>query len=329
MIAKGAPERDVHRFDEALREHGVTPLVRGKVTALQINVGKLCNQACHHCHVEAGPKRTEIMQREVAERVIALLERDPDVEVVDLTGGAPELNPNFRWLVAEARRLGRAVIDRCNLTVLFEPGMDDLPQFLARHGVHVVASLPCYSAENVEKQRGRGVFDKSIEALRMLNGLGYARSGSGLSLDLVYNPVGAFLPPPEEKLEAKYRDELSRLFGVQFNRLLTITNMPIKRFAHFLEQTGQYAAYMSLLANHFNASTVGGLMCRSLVSVAWDGRLFDCDFNQMLELPIGAGARTVWDIDALDDLVGSRVAVGSHCFGCTAGAGSSCSGALK
>jgi radical SAM/Cys-rich protein len=324
----GAPG-EADRFAEVLRERGLWPLVRERVRTLQVNVGKRCNQACHHCHVEAGPKRTEVMPRSVAERVIALLARNPGVETVDLTGGAPELNPHFRWLVTEARGLGRTVIDRCNLTVLFEPGMGDLPEFLAGHGVRVVASLPCYSAENVDTQRGSGVFGKSIEALKMLNGIGYGRPGSGLLLDLVYNPVGAFLPPPQAKLEAKYKEELSRLFGIEFNGLLTLTNMPIKRFAHFLERNGEHEAYMGLLVNHFNPSTVGGLMCRSLVSVGWDGQLFDCDFNQMLEMPLGAGARTLGDIDSLDDLVGARVGTQSHCFGCTAGAGSSCSGALQ
>ncbi len=316
-------------FDETLHEHGLGPLVRGRVTMLQVNVGKLCNMACHHCHVEAGPKRTEIMPRRVAERIVELLGQNPGVGILDLTGGAPELNPSFRWLVGQARRLGRRVVDRCNLTILFEPGMEDLAEFLAAHEVDVVASLPCYRAENVEKQRGRGAFDKSIEALRRLNGLGYGRAGSALKLDLAYNPVGAFLPPAQAKLEAKYKEELARLFGIEFHQLLTITNMPIKRFAHFLERTGQYEAYMGLLVNHFNSGTVPELMCRSLVSVGWDGKLYDCDFNQMLEVPLGAGARFVWDVSSLDKLVGSRVATGSHCFGCTAGAGSSCSGALR
>ena len=326
-------EPDGPEFHEVLREHSRFPLVRTRVKCLQINVGKLCNMACHHCHVEAGPKRREIMPHEVAERVIELVALNPGVEVVDLTGGAPELNPSFRWLVAEARRLGREVIDRCNLTILFEPGMQDLGEFLAAHQVHVVASLPCYQAENVEKQRGRGVFDKSIEALRRLNELGYGRPGSALELDLVYNPVGAFLPPPQKQLEAKYRVELGRQFGIEFHRLFTITNMPIKRFAHLLERTGQYQAYMGLLVNHFNPDTIPGLMCRSLLSVGWDGRLYDCDFNQMLEIELGAaratGMRTVWDVTSLDELAGRRIATGSHCFGCTAGSGSSCGGALQ
>ncbi len=319
-------------FGDVLRVHGIDPLVRGRVTALQVNVGKLCNMACHHCHVEAGPRRTEVMPPEVAERVLELLEKNPSVELLDLTGGAPELNPNFHRLVSDARRLGRRVIDRCNLTVLFEPGMEDLGEFLADNRVEVVASLPCYQPENVEKQRGKGAFDKSIEALRRLNALGYGQPRSGLVLDLVYNPVGASLPPAQAGLEAVYRRELGRLFGIAFSRLLTITNMPIKRFAHLLERTAKFETYMSLLVNHFNPATVPGLMCRSLVSVGWDGALYDCDFNQMLELDLGAadrGPRTIWDVTTLDAIAGARVATGSHCFGCTAGAGSSCGGALR
>jgi radical SAM/Cys-rich protein len=320
-------------FEDALRQRGLAPLVRGRVATLQLNVGKLCNMACHHCHVEAGPKRTERMSRETAERALDLLARSPSVEVLDLTGGAPEMNPSFRFLVEEARRLGRRVVDRCNLTILLEPGMDDLPEFLAEHDVEVVASLPCYQPENVERQRGRGAFDKSIEALRRLDALGYGRSSGARRLDLVYNPTDAFLPPPQERLEEKYREELGRRFGVAFDRLLTLTNMPVKRFADHLRRTGQHEAYMGLLVNHFNPATVPELMCRSLLSVGWDGRLYDCDFNQMLDLELGAAARsaarTLRDLESLDGLEGRRIATGDHCFGCTAGAGSSCSGALR
>jgi radical SAM/Cys-rich protein len=318
-------------FSGTLRRHNLV-LERGSVTTLQVNVGRLCNLACHHCHVEAGPKRTEIMPASTADRLIELLDLNPAIELLDLTGGAPEMNPNFRRLVVEARRRGREVIDRCNLTVFFEPGYDDLPEFLAEHRVQVVASLPCYTAENVDRQRGRGVFQGSIEALKRLNALGYGRPESPLRLDLVYNPLGPSLPPPQERLETQYRDELHRLFGIEFHHLLTITNMPIKRFARLLERTGQHDAYMSLLVNHFNPATVMGLMCRSLVSVGWDGLLYDCDFNQMLDLPLRTtGARpglTIWDINSFEGLAGARIATGSHCFGCTAGAGSSCSGAL-
>ncbi len=317
------------RFEVTLREHGLFPLARSEIRTLQINVGKRCNMACHHCHVEAGPKRTEVMPLEVAERCLALLRRSPLVETVDLTGGAPELNPSFRVLVATARGLGREVIDRCNLTVLFEPGMEGLARFLAAQGVHIVASLPCYSAENVERQRGRGAFEKSIEALRVLGGLGYGTTGGRLALDLVYNPVGPSLPPPQEKLAARYREELGSRFGIRFNRLLTLTNMPIKRFADMLARTGQEEIYQGLLVNHFNPATVRSLMCRSLLSVGWNGRLYDCDFNQMLDLPLAAAPRTVWDIEALSGLTGATIATAGHCFGCAAGAGSSCGGSLQ
>jgi len=306
-------------------------LTRAPVTTLQINVGKRCNQACHHCHVEAGPKRPEMMSAETAERVLELLAASPEIKTVDITGGAPELNPNFRTLVRRSRARGVRVIDRCNLTVLFEPGQGDLAQFLASEGVAVTASLPCYTAENVESQRGLGVFDKSIEALAELNRLGYGELGSGLELDLVYNPVGAFLPPPQAKLEADYKRELGDRFGLRFNRLLTITNMPISRFAHMLEREGRHEAYMSTLVNHFNPATVDGLMCRHLVSVGYDGALYDCDFNQMLEIEIGGlepGRNTIADIESFADLAGAPIATDSHCFGCTAGAGSSCGGAL-
>jgi radical SAM/Cys-rich protein len=317
-------------FDEVVQTVVPRGLRRGRVTTLQVNVGKLCNMACHHCHVDAGPKRTEIMPPHVAERAIELLAANPGVDTLDLTGGAPELNPSFRWMVGEARRLGRQVIDRCNLTVLYEHDQEDLAAFLAAHDVHVIASLPCYQEANVDQQRGGGAFAKSIRALRELNALGYGGGAAARRLDLVYNPVGAFLPPPQGSLEARYKDELQQRFGIRFDRLLTIANMPIKRFAAWLEKTGQREAYMSLLVNHFNPATVSGLMCRSLVSVGWDGQVYDCDFNQMLALPIGAPhVRTLWDLISLDALIDARVATGAHCFGCTAGAGSSCGGALQ
>jgi radical SAM/Cys-rich protein len=280
-------------FEDVLLQHGLGLLRRGETTTLQINVGKRCNQACHHCHVEAGPKRTEIMPFHVAKRVLEILANSPTVHTVDITGGAPELNPNFRFLVEESRRLGGHVIDRCNLTVLYEPGMEDLADFLAENEVEIVASLPCYTAANVDKQRGHGVFEKSIAALRDLNRLGYGLANSPLSLNLVYNPLGPSVPPPQERLEGDYKRELRSRFAIEFHRLYTLTNMPIKRFAAFLEQNGKSAEYMSLLVNHFNPETVSGLMCRSLVSVGWDGNLYDCDFNQMLEIPLGAGPKTL------------------------------------
>jgi radical SAM/Cys-rich protein len=314
-------------FAATLAAHGLPPLSRGAVETVQVNVGKLCNQACHHCHVEAGPKRTEIMTPGTAGRVVELIEASPSVGIVDITGGAPELNPSFGDLVSGARRLGRKVIDRCNLTVLFEAGRDWLPQFFVEQRVELTCSLPCYTAANVERQRGKGVFEKSIEALRMLNGLGYGKPGSGLTLNLVYNPVGAFLPPPQAKLEADYKRELGAAYGIEFDHLFTITNMPIKRFAADLERSGKQREYMSLLVNHFNPTTVEGLMCRSLVSVGWDGALYDCDFNQMLEIGVPVGLpRSIWDLDSLEELAGAPIATASHCFGCTAGAGSSCGG---
>jgi radical SAM/Cys-rich protein len=315
-------------FNSTLREHGLIGLHRLEVITAQINVGKLCNQACHHCHVEAGPKRTEVMPAEVADRILNLLCASSSVQTMDVTGGAPELNANFRRLVQAARAQGRHVIDRCNLTVLFEPGQKDLPEFLAANRVEITASLPCYTAENVDKQRGKGVFEQSVHALHLLNDLGYGKPGSQLVLNLVYNPLGAFLPPAQEKLEAGYKSHLRENFGIEFNRLFTITNMPIKRFSEFLVRSGQHERYMSLLVNHFNFATVNQLMCRSLVSVGWDGRLYDCDFNQMLDLET-LGHKTIWDIESFSELGNCEIATGGHCFGCTAGAGSSCGGSLQ
>jgi len=319
-----------HDFDAMLARNSLGPLRRGGARTLQVNVGKLCNQACHHCHVDAGPKRTEQMSRATAERAVEVVARSPGVAAMDITGGAPELNENFAMLVERARALWREVIVRCNLTVIFVDGMSYLPEFYARNNVHLICSLPCYTAQNVEKQRGRGVFERSIEALRMLNSLGYGRGAH--ALDLVYNPIGPYLPPAQAELEARYRDELGRNYGVTFDRLLTLTNMPIARFARQLERSGCLGEYMGLLVNHFNPATVAGLMCRSLVSVGYEGTLYDCDFNQMLGIELRGAARkqrlTVWDIDDLDALTGARIATAPHCFGCTAGAGSSCTGAL-
>lgn len=273
------------------------------------------------------------MTRRTADRLLELLAEDATIETLDVTGGAPELNPSFRGLVAGARSLGRRVIDRCNLTVLLDAGMDWVAEFLCDHRVEVVSSLPCYTEENVDRQRGRGVFEKSLAALRRLNDLGYGLPGSELRLDLVYNPLGPFLPPPQAQLEADYKRELAERFGIRFHRLLTITNMPIKRFAEQLARAGQQAAYMGLLVNHFNPATVPALMCRSLLSVGWDGALYDCDFNQMLELPAGLrGAReprpSIWNVEGFAAFAEAAIATGAHCFGCTAGAGSSCGGAL-
>ncbi|MCS6926924.1 MAG: arsenosugar biosynthesis radical SAM protein ArsS [Candidatus Binatia bacterium] len=317
-------------FAERLHREGIE-LTRHGIETVQINVGKFCNQACVHCHVDAGPKRSETMDRRTAELALEFV-RAANPTTVDITGGAPELHPSFRFLVTEARRDGRRVIDRCNLTVLFEPGQEDLAEFLAANGVEVIASLPCYLPENVEKQRGRGVYDTSIAALRRLNALGYGQEGSGLLLHLVYNPVGAHLPPPQARLEADYKRELATRFGIRFNRLYTITNMPIARFAHMLHREGKFDAYLALLADAFNPATLDGLMCRHLVSISWDGFVYDCDFNQMLDLRVGNGRPFRLGEQPAEQLVRllaqQPIRTGIHCYGCTAGAGSSCGGAL-
>jgi radical SAM/Cys-rich protein len=313
-------------FDLTLLQHGLGPLERSAVKTVQVNVGKLCNQACHHCHVEAGPKRTEIMTRSTSERVIQLLHQSVGIETIDITGGAPELNPNFQDLVEHSRRLGLHIIDRCNLTVLLDPGFEGLGHFLAKNEVEIIASLPCYTAENVDKQRGRGVFHKSIEALQLLNGLGYGRTDF-LPLNLVYNPLGPSLPPPQATLETAYKQHLRDEFGIEFNSLFTITNMPIRRFSEQLIRIGKQDMYQELLRQSFNPETVEHLMCRSQISVGWDGKLYDCDFNQMLELRT-MNAPTLWNIDSFDSLASQTIVTGAHCFGCTAGSGSSCGGTL-
>ncbi len=320
LDATGAPE-----FDHVLGQHRLPLLGAESVQVLQVNVGKLCNQACVHCHVDAGPDRTEVMRRETAEQVIELLRRHP-IPTLDLTGGAPELNPQFRWLVHEARKLDRHVIDRCNLTVLLTAPQADLVDFLASSQVEVIASLPSFRSAGTDAQRGAGVFAKSIEALRRLNAAGYGK-GNGLALNLVHNPVGAFLPGSQVSLERDYKRELGERFGIVFDRLYTITNMPISRYLEYLERTGNLKTYLELLVQSFNPRTVSGLMCRTYLSVGWDGTLYDCDFNQMLAMPVDHGApRTLEDLLATGELR-RRVRTGRHCFGCTAGAGSSCAGA--
>ncbi|MCY3763054.1 MAG: arsenosugar biosynthesis radical SAM protein ArsS [Gemmatimonadetes bacterium] len=320
---------DWPRFHEVLDGHGFL-LERRRLTTLQVNVGKLCNQTCRHCHVEAGPTRTEQMTRRTAERVVELMDLPGarDLDLVDITGGAPELSPQFRFLAAEARARGFRVIDRCNLTVLFEPGQEDTAGFLRDHRIEVVASLPCYSNENVTRQRGEGVFGRSIEALQLLNSLGYGREGTGLVLDLVYNPVGAFLPPDQEELQGEYKERLLADFGIVFNRLYTITNMPVKRFLYDLKHSCRLEEYMTLLVNSFNLQAAENVMCRDLVSIGWEGTIYDCDFNQMLEMPVPGPRRSIWDLGSLDEFNRGPIAVADHCFGCTAGAGSSCGGSL-
>ncbi len=325
-----SPQDDLPTFDQALAAHRLPPLQASGIEVLQINVGKVCNQTCRHCHVDAGPDRKESMSRETAQECLRVLEL-ADIPTLDITGGAPEINPNFRRLVEEARRLGRRVIDRCNLTILRAPRFEDLPEFLAQHQVDIVASLPCYLEENCDSQRGDGVFQSSIEALQRLNALGYAQPGSDRQLTLVYNPIGPSLPPAQAKLEEDYRRELQARYGVQFNQLFTITNLPISRFLDDLLKTGQYATYMQKLVEAFNPVAASGVMCRTMLSVDWQGQLFDCDFNQMLELALAPQFPQnikALDQQALAQLASRRIITGRHCFGCTAGAGSSCQGSL-
>jgi radical SAM/Cys-rich protein len=313
-------------FDERIAGAGLT-LRAGAVETLQVNVGKLCNQACKHCHVDASPKRTEIMSEETAGQIIEAVGRHR-FKTVDITGGAPELNPSFRRLVAAARALGTHVIVRHNLTVMFEPGQEDLPEFFRAHGVEVVSSLPYFLEQQTDAQRGQGVFNKSLEALRRLNEVGYGIAGGGLVLNLVYNPVGAFLPPAQEAIEADFRRELRARYGVSFNHLYTITNMPIKRFLDYLRRTGNEERYMRKLVEAFNPQAVAGLMCRTLISVDWTGRLYDCDFNQMLDLGVDVRLpQTIAEFDP-QEFAGREIVTAAHCFGCTAGAGSSCGGSV-
>ncbi len=322
LAASGAPH-----FDELLSRHERGPLEAHAIEVLQVNVGKLCNQTCAHCHVDAGPDRREVMSRETAELVVALLRRQP-IPTLDITGGAPELNPQFCFLVTEASALGCRVIDRCNLSALLLPSQRDLMGFLKEHRVEVTASLPSFRAAGTDAQRGDGVFAKSLEALHALNEAGYGK-GTGLVLNLVHNPVGAFLPGDQGSLEKDYKRELLLRHGIVFDRLYTITNMPIGRFLEHLERTGNLQRYMDLLVASFNPRAADGVMCRTYLSVGWDGTLYDCDFNQMLEMPTNHGApQTLGSLLASGGALPRRVVTDRHCFGCTAGAGSSCGGAV-
>lgn len=314
-------------FEQVLDQHQQGPLTRARPSWLQLNLGRRCNQTCAHCHVDASPFRTEQMDEQTVHAAIALLQADPHLRTLDLTGGAPELHPRFRALVQAARAAGREVIDRCNLTILSEPGQEDLAAFLAAQQVHVIASLPCYLEANVDRQRGRGVFERSIAGLQALNALGYG-TDPALRLDLVYNPTGAHLPPSQAALRADYARRLGEEHGVVFNELLTITNMPIARFLGDLRRQGKVESYQELLVQAFNPGTVEGLMCRHLISVGYDGRLYDCDFHQMVGLASGGPARTLAELVEVASWQGRPVVTAPHCFGCTAGAGSSCGGAL-
>jgi radical SAM/Cys-rich protein len=320
----------MNRFAEKLAANSLS-LRRARPEILQINVGKLCNLTCVHCHVNAGPKRREIMTRQTIDRIVDWLGR-ADIPTVDLTGGAPEMIPDFRYFVEEIKALQppRHVIDRCNLTILLEPGYTGLAEFLARNKVEIIASMPCYSAENVNAQRGEGVFEGSIAALRLLNSLGYGTDPE-LPLHLVYNPVGASLPPSQAELEVDYKRELQRHFGIVFNNLYTLTNLPIGRFASYLRHSNKLEEYMELLIDAFNPATMDGLMCRNTISVGWRGEVYDCDFNQQLGMQWSDnGARErlfLWDVDP-DKIENREIMTGDHCFGCTAGAGSTCGGVI-
>ncbi len=315
-----------HDFNQVLSANDCFPLRRAELSDLQINLGYLCNQACEHCHVEAGPNRTEMMTWETMEKVLEWAKREK-IKTVDITGGAPELIPHFRELCDGFVGQGIGIISRCNITVQYEPGQLDLPQWYAERKIRLVCSLPCYTRENVDQQRGKGVFGKSISGLQAFNAAGYGRTDD-LVIDLVYNPIGAVLPPDQTRLQNDYKTRLKEDFDIDFNNLLTITNLPINRFKHYLKRTGQLDSYEQLLVENFNPATVTPLMCRHLISVDWEGYVYDCDFNQMIDLPLAlSGRKRLWEIDSYR-LQGAPIAIGNHCFGCTAGAGSSCGGAL-
>jgi radical SAM/Cys-rich protein len=330
-MAALAADFSMNRFAQRLAEHS-TSLRRARTEILQVNVGKLCNLTCMHCHVNAGPKRKEIMTRETVDHIVDWL-ANTDIPTVDFTGGAPEMIPDFRYFIERVKQLhpARHLIDRCNLTILLEPSYEDLGEFLAYHKVEIIASMPCYSAENVNAQRGDGVFEGSIKALQLLNSLGYGYD-SVLPLHLVYNPVGPFLPPPQDELEVDYKRELKEHFGIVFNKLYALANLPIGRFASYLRHNGKLEEYMQLLIHAFNPATISGLMCRNTISVGWRGEVYDCDFNQQLGMQWSSNPDMsglfLWDIDP-ESLEDCDIMTGDHCFGCTAGAGSSCGGAIS
>lgn len=318
--------RSLSKFEDKLKVIDLFPLKPTGVEIFQMNVGYMCNMTCKHCHVDAGPDREEIMTRETFQLCLNAL-KDTDIDTVDLTGGAPEMNPHFRWFVEEVSKMGKHVIVRSNLTILTTNKFSDLPEFFKEHGVEVTCSLPFYSKSRTDRQRGKGTYDKSISALKRLNEIGYGKEGTGLLLNLVYNPVGAFLPGDQEEIKQEFKKELSRNHGIEFNDLYTITNLPISRFLNFLMMSGNLEEYMEKLIEAFNPAAAMGVMCRNTISVGWDGRLFDCDFNQMLEMEIHENSvQHIKDFD-LESLNNREILVNQHCFGCTAGAGSSCGGA--
>jgi radical SAM/Cys-rich protein len=315
-------------FQQKLEESGLFPLSAIGVQIFQVNVGKMCNQVCKHCHVDAGPDRKEIMTIEIMQQCINALRNNPDLQIVDLTGGAPEMNPNFRWFVQEIKSLGRHVIVRCNLTIILaNKKYFDLPQFYKEHGIEVVSSLPFYTQDRTDRQRGNGVFEDSIKALQLLNEVGYGKEGTGLILNLVYNPAGAFMPPPQDTLEKEYKQALMERYQVEFNNLFAITNLPISRFLDYLLQSGNYEKYMEKLVAAYNPGAAANVMCRNTISISWDGYLYDCDFNQMLDLKVDSAVKHISQFNTA--LLNNReIVINQHCYGCTAGSGSSCGGAV-
>lgn len=318
-----------YTFQQKLEENGLFPLTPTQIDVLQINVGKMCNQVCKHCHVDAGPDRKEIMERETMEECLRVIATE-NIKSVDLTGGAPEMNPHFRWFIEQIRKINTSIeiIVRCNLTIIVaNPKYNDLPEFFKLHNITVVSSLPYFTALKTNAQRGEGVFEKSIKALQMLNQVGYGMAGTGLILNLVYNPSGAFLPGAQAGLEVEFKKKLTSLYGIEFNSLFTITNLPISRFLEFLVRSGNYESYMEKLIESYNPVAASQVMCRSMISVGWDGQLYDCDFNQMLDLTVDCHESKHiknWNSSSLSS---RSIVINQHCFGCTAGAGSSCGGA--
>jgi radical SAM/Cys-rich protein len=315
-------------FQQKLEETGLYPLKPTGVEIFQVNVGKMCNQVCKHCHVDAGPDRKEIMTRATMKECLLALQENPQLKTVDLTGGAPEMNPDFRWFVEEIKKLDKHIIVRCNLTIILaNKKYHDLPEFYKKHNIEVVSSLPFYTQDRTDRQRGDGVFEDSIKALQMLNEVGYGKEGSGLTLNLVYNPAGAFLPPPQDSLEKEYKKELMEHFGIEFHNLFAITNLPISRYLDYLLQSGNYEKYMEKLVNAYNPTAAANVMCRNTISIGWDGYLYDCDFNQMLDLKLDGIVKHISQFDT-SVLKERNIIVNQHCFGCTAGSGSSCGGAV-
>jgi radical SAM/Cys-rich protein len=315
-------------FQQKLEESGLYPLKPTGIQIFQVNVGKMCNQVCKHCHVDAGPDRKEIMTTETMQQCLDALRNNPGLKTVDLTGGAPEMNPHFCWFVEEIKKLDRHVIVRCNLTIILaNKKYNNLPQFYKQHNIEVVSSLPFYTQDRTDRQRGNGVFEDSIKALHLLNGVGYGMDNSGLILNLVYNPAGAFLPPSQEALEKEYKTALMEHYGIHFNQLFAITNLPISRYLDYLLQSGNYEKYMEKLVTAFNPVAAASVMCRNTISIGWDGYLYDCDFNQMLDLKVACSSKHISDF-RVDDFDKRNIVINQHCFGCTAGSGSSCGGAV-